>query len=311
MLMRLQQALASWQPAQSFDIQPGTAGVASPHRLATEWAGFRLQSAGQGYYAKVLFDDQKALIDFQRSAEISRQAGELGIAPALCHADPHNGVLIFAALDDGFRWARLDALRDPHHFASLTRTLDKLHHSGLPLPVHSRQQDMLQLRLQLETRGVQQPDELQWMGECVDLAWEALNAASYTPVLIHGDNIASNWMVNAQGDWRLLDFDYAARGDAWHDIATLIHEQLPTDDRWRDAIRTWRGDCSEADVARCRLYALVDDYHWTLWGTLNGVTSTRGLEFAKLGQWMLLRCRQSLSDPRFERWLNLTAEQAK
>ena len=100
-------------------------------------------------------------------------------------------------------------------------------------------------------------------------------------------------------------------GDAWHDIATLIHEQLPTDDRWRDAIRTWRGDCSEADVARCRLYALVDDYHWTLWGTLNGVTSTRGLEFAKLGQWMLLRCRQSLSDPRFERWLNLTAEQAK
>ncbi len=134
MLMRLQQALASWQPAQSFDIQPGTAGVASPHRLATEWAGFRLQSAGQGYYAKVLFDDQKALIDFQRSAEISRQAGELGIAPALCHADPRNGVLIFAALDDSFRWARLDALRDPHHFASLTRTLDKLHHSGLPLP---------------------------------------------------------------------------------------------------------------------------------------------------------------------------------
>ena len=111
MLIRLQQALASWQPAQSFDIQPGTAGVASPHRLATEWAGFRLQSAGQGYYAKVLFDDQKALIDFQRSAEISRQAGELGIAPSLCHADPHNGVLIFAALDDGFRWARLDALR--------------------------------------------------------------------------------------------------------------------------------------------------------------------------------------------------------
>ncbi|MBK0125653.1 hypothetical protein IAE30_18085 [Pantoea sp. S61] len=170
MLIRLQQALADWQPAQSFDIQPGTAGVASPHRLATEWAGFRLQSAGQGYYAKVLFDDQKTLIDFQRSAEISRQAGELGIAPALCHADPQTGVLIFAALDDGFRWARLDALRDPHHFTSLTRTLDKLHHSGLPLPSHSRQQDMLQLRLQVETHGVQLPEELQWIGECVDLA---------------------------------------------------------------------------------------------------------------------------------------------
>ena len=44
---------------------------------------------------------------------------------------------------------------------------------------------------------------------------------------------------------------------------------------------------------------------------LNAVTTTRGLEFAKLGQWMLLRCRQGVNDPRFERWLNLTAEKAK
>ena len=155
------------------------------------------------------------------------------------------------------------------------------------------------------------PDEMLWLEECVDLAWQALHAAPAEPVLIHGDNIASNWMMNSQGEWRLLDFDYAAQGDAWHDIATLIHEQLPTDDRWRDAIRAWRGGCSEADVARCRLYAMVDDYHWTLWGMLNAVTTTRGLEFAKLGQWMLLRCRQSVNDPRFERWLNLTAEKAK
>ncbi len=311
MLTRLQQALAGWQPALEFDIQPGTAGVASPHRLATEWAGFRLTSNGQHYYAKVLFDDQQALIDIQRSAEISRQAGELGISPTLCHVDSAAGVLIFTALDTDFHWARLEQLRDPQHFAALTRTLDRLHQSGLPLPSHSRQQDMLRLRGLAEQAALVLPDEMLWLGECVDLAWQALNATPFEPVLIHGDNIASNWVVNPQGEWQLLDFDYAAQGDAWHDIATLIHEQLPTDDRWRDAIRTWRGSCSEADVARCRLYAFVDDYHWTLWGMLNGATSPRGLEFAKLGQWQLLRCRQSASDPRFERWLNLTAEKAK
>ncbi|TXE84816.1 aminoglycoside phosphotransferase, partial [Campylobacter jejuni] len=99
MISRLEQVLARWQPSQRFQQQPGTASVASPHRLATEWAGFHLESAGKHYYAKVLFDDQKALIDVQRSAEISRQAGELGIAPALCHADVAAGVLIFAGLD--------------------------------------------------------------------------------------------------------------------------------------------------------------------------------------------------------------------
>lgn len=311
MLTRLHQALAQWQPAQQFAIQPGTAGVASPHRLATEWAGFRLDANGQHYYAKVLFEDQKALIDIQRSAEISRQAGELGIAPTLCHVDEAAGVLIFTALDSDFHWARLEQLRDPQHFSALTHTLDKLHQSALPLPQHRRQLDMLKLREQVAALALVLPDEMAWLGECVDLAWMVLNAVPYEPVLIHGDSIASNWMINSKGEWRLLDFDYAAQGDAWHDIATLIHEQLPTDDRWRDAIRIWRGDCREADVARCRLYAFVDDYHWTLWGILNGSTSSRGLEFAKLGQWMLLRCRQSASDPRFERWLNLTAEKAK
>lgn len=311
MISRLEQALARWQPAQQFEVQAGTAGVSSPHRLATEWAGFYLAAAGVRYYAKVLFDDQKALIDFTRSAEISRQAGELGIAPSLLHVDAELNVLIFAALDADYRWAKLETFRDPQHFGALTRTLDKLHQSGLPLPAQTRQHDMLQLRQQIAMHNVILPDELHWLGECVDLAWQALNSAPFEPVLIHGDNIASNWMINSRGEWQMLDFDYAAQGDAWHDIATLIHEQLPTDDRWRDAIRAWRGTCSEADVARCRLYALVDDYHWTLWGMLNGCTSPRGLEFAKLGQWMLLRCRQSASDARFERWLSLTAEASR
>ncbi|WP_345830326.1 phosphotransferase (plasmid) [Pantoea sp. BRR-3P] len=310
MMGRLEQALARWQPSQRVVIAPGTAGVASPHRLATEWAGFYVTASETRYYAKVLFDDQKSLIDLQRTTEISRQAGELGIAPALCHVDADLGVLIFAALAADYRWAKLETFRDPRHFNALTRTLDKLHHAGLPLPSQQRQQDMLQLRQHIARQNVVLPDELLWLGECVDLAWQALNAVPYQPVLIHGDNIASNWMINSKGDWQMLDFDYAAQGDAWHDIATLIHEQLPTDDRWRDAIRAWRGACSEADVARCRLYALVDDYHWTLWGMLNGSISSRGLEFAKLGQWMLLRCRQSASDPRFERWLTLTAEAA-
>ncbi|WP_416413482.1 phosphotransferase [Pantoea sp. App145] len=311
MMTRLEQVLEAWQPGQRFVVEPGCAGVASPHRLATEWAGFRLESAGQHFYAKVLYDDQRTLLDVRRSAEISRQAGELGIAPALCHADEQAGVLIFAALDADFRWAKLASFSDPAQFDALTRTLDRLHDAALPLPQRTRQQDMLRLRQQIGQANIALPQEMVWLGECVDLAWQALLAAPFTPVLIHGDPIASNWMVNSKGDWRLLDFDYAAQGDAWHDIATLIHEQLPTDDRWRDAIRAWRGECSEADVARCRLYALVDDYHWTLWGMLNGHTSARGLEFAKLGQWMLLRCRQSARDPRFERWLTLTAEQSR
>lgn len=311
MMTRLEQALQHWRPGEKASVRPGTAGVASPHRLATEWAGFHVELNNERYYAKVLFDDQRALVDFQRSAQISRQVGELGITPQLCHADSATSTLIFRALDDSFHWAHLDTFSTPAHFAALTKVLDTLHTAALPAPTSTRQQDMLNLRKQCEQSDITLPDDMLCLGECADLAWQALNTLAFTPVLIHGDSIASNWVVNQQGEWRLLDFDYASCGDAWYDIATLIHEQLPTDDYWRDAIRAWRGQVSEADVARCRLYAMVDDYFWALWGFLNGHTSARGLEFAKLGQWMQLRCRESARNARFERWLTLTAEHAK
>ncbi|KAB8307404.1 aminoglycoside phosphotransferase [Erwinia endophytica] len=308
MLSRLQQALHGWQPDSQWSIQPGTPGVASPHRLATEWAGFRLHSGTQPLYAKVLQDDQRRLIDVQRSIDASRAAAEIGLTPAVHYADVAQGVVIYTALDTRWHWARLDQLMQPRHFTRLTRLLDQLHEINLALP--SRQDDMRHLRQRCREDGVIMSDELNWLGECVDLAWQALNQQPHPAVLIHGDPIASNWLVNEQGDWQLLDFDYASLGDAWYDIAVLLNERMLFDHQWREAIAAWHGKCTEADYARCRLYALADDYYWTLWGLWNGHCSSRGLEFAKVGQWTLLRCRQSARDSRFERWLALVAGSA-
>lgn len=308
MLSRLEQSLRAWQPDAEWEIQPGTAGVASPHRVATEWAGFRLQKDDQRLYAKVLYDDQRPLIDLERSASASRAAAGLELTPSLIHVDSEQGVLIFAALDESWHWATLDQLTQPQNFQSLAKILDRLHEITLPLP--SRQDAMRTLRQRCQQDGVALPAELQWLGECVDLAWQALTAQPFEPVLLHGDPIASNWLVNSQGEWQLLDFDCAAQGDAWYDIAVLLNEQMPFDDQWREVISSWRGSCSEADYARCRLYALVDDYYWTLWGLWSGHTSPRSLEFTKVGQWALLRCRQSARDPRLERWLALVARSA-
>lgn len=308
MLSRLEQALSAWQPDAEWVIEPGTAGVASPHRVATEWAGFKVQKGSQHFYAKVLHEDQKPLINIEHTVVASRAAAELGLVPQLIHADSEQGVVIFAALDNRWHWATLDQLTQPQHFHKLTQILDQLHEISVPLP--TRHDALQKLRECCERDNVRLPDELRWLGECVDLAWQALNEQPYSPVLIHGDPVASNWLVNDLGEWQLLDFDHAAQGDAWYDIAVILHERLPFDDQWREAIRAWRGECSEADHARCRLYALIDSYYWTLWGFWSGHTSSRGLEFTKVGQWTLLRCRQSAADPRLERWLALVAGSA-
>lgn len=308
MIDRLQQVLSAWQPTTAWSTESGTPGVASPHRVATEWAGFKVKSATQNLYAKVLYDDQRALIDVARSVAAGRAAAEQGLSPQLVHADIEQGVVIYVALDHSWRWATLDQLMQPQHFSRLTQMLDRLH--TVTLPLQTRRDDMQLLRQRCQKAGVTLPDEMVWLAECVDLAWAALTAQTNSPVLIHGDPIASNWLVSDRGEWQLLDFDYASQGDPWFDVAVLLNERMPFDDQWREAITAWRGECSEVDYARCRLYALIDDYYWTLWGYYNSHTSPRGLEFAKVGQWTLLRCRQSARDPRLERWLALVAGSA-
>ena len=308
MLARLEQTLNAWLPGEEWIIAPGTAGVASPHRVATEWAGFTVRQGDRCWYAKVLYDDQKPLIEVAHSVAASRAAAERGLTPQVVHADIERGVVLFIALDDRWHWATLDQLTQPQHFQKITQILDQLHEINLPLP--TRQDALQTLRECCERDGVTLPDELRWLGECVDLAWQALNQQPQAAALIHGDPIASNWLVSDRGEWQLLDFDHAAQGDIWYDIAVLLHERLPFDDQWREAIREWRGACSEADHARCRLYSLIDSYYWTLWGFWCGHTSPRALEFTKVGQWSLLRCRQSAADPRLERWLALAAGSA-
>ncbi|WP_369152642.1 phosphotransferase [Klebsiella variicola] len=305
MLSRLQQLLSDCEPEKNWQIAAGTAGVASPHRVATEWAGFILTCGEERRYAKVLHEDQRPLIDIGRSAAMSRLAGELGVAPRMLTADSARGILIFEALDQDWHWAKLEQLTSKATFHALRLQLERLHQAPLPDVSATRYEAIERLHQLCERDVVPLPAEMRWFRQCAESAWQALRLSRPEPAFIHGDNIASNWMINGNGELRLLDFDYAGAGDPWYDIATLLNELFPFEQQWREAIVAWRGRCSDADYARCRLYALLDDYYWTLWGFWSSHTSRRGLEFAKVGQWTLLRGRLSLQDPRFESWLRI------
>ncbi|WP_312239941.1 aminoglycoside phosphotransferase family protein [Pantoea sp.] len=299
MINRLQTLLSIAEPAKNWQIAAGTAGVASPHRVAAEWQGFILTCGEERRYAKVLYEDQRPLIDVERSAAMSRLAGELRIAPRLL------AVLIFDALDADWQWAKLDQLATAKGFDALRLQLDQLHQAPLPDVSATRYDAIERLHQLCERDAVPLPAEMRWFRQCAESAWQALRLSQPQAAFIHGDNIASNWMINNSGKLCLLDFDYAGAGDPWYDIATLLNELFPFEQQWREAIVAWRGRCGDADYARCRLYALLDDYYWTLWGFWSSHTSRRSLEFAKVGQWTLLRGRLCLQDPRFESWLRI------
>lgn len=301
---RLLDALSAADFPADIQIVPGTPGVASPIRLATEWAGFRVSSAKGNHYAKVLHADMAELIDIERSAQASRCAAESGATPTLILVDAANGVLLFDALPaPEWRWARLDELTSAPRLQALWALKKRVHGGPVPDFERSPMAELQKLRQFCVRDGVSLPPDLTWIDTCIDLAWQALQRLPGARVPLHGDGVACNVMIGPGGALQLVDFDQGGCFDPWYDVAITLNELYPFESQWRTGITAWAGQCLEVDYARCRLYALIDDWYWTLWGLWAGTTSSRGLEFSKVGQWTLLRCRQAIQDPRFESWL--------
>jgi hypothetical protein len=302
--LRLLEAMHAAGFAGPIVVTAGTSGVASPTRLATEWAGFLASAGGHGFYAKVLHDDMRALIDVAKSGRAAQCAAEAGVAPAVRFIDAARGVLLFDALcASDWRWARVDELTSPARLEALWSLKRKVHQGPAPGFARSPAADIRHLRELCRRDGVNMPADSGWIDECVNLACDALQAAQVQSVPLHGDGVASNVMIDAQGQLCLVDFDFGGSFDPWYDVATTLNELFQFEDEWRVGIAAWAGRCDELDYARCRLYAFVNDWIWTLSATWSGAISQRPLEFTKLGQWTLLRTRQAARDPRFESWL--------
>ncbi|WP_122252842.1 aminoglycoside phosphotransferase family protein [Pseudomonas savastanoi] len=305
---RLLGALANCGLDANAHTEVVTQGVASPSRLSTEWKGFRVVGAQGAVYAKVLHADMAQLIDFEKVAQASECAGRSGAAPRLLGADTACGVLIFEDLGLDWRAARLDDLLAPGRLQALWALKRLVHVGPVPDVVRSPMMDIERLRTLCERDNVALPAEHQWIDRCVDMVWQALQTRSVQAVPLHGDGVASNVMVSSEGRLRLVDFDYGGCMDPWYDVAITLNELYSFESQWREGISAWAGQCLEVDYAVCRLYALINDWYWTLWGLWAGTTSVRPLEFSKVGQWMLLRCRQCVQDPRLEGWMRQVQE---
>ncbi|MGF6853756.1 phosphotransferase [Paraburkholderia sp. CI3] len=304
--LRLLDALHAVGLGNDAQVGHGTGAVASPTRLATEWAGFVVAVGAQSWYAKVLHDDMKELIDVARTVDASRCAAQAEATVALRIVDMQRGVLLFDRLEASkWRWARVDDLASPERLDALWAAKRQVHDGPAPMFVSSPMDDIARLRALCRRDAVELPIDGLRTDDCIDRAWNALQASDVEVVPLHGDGLASNVMVGPRGELKLIDFDYGGCGDPWYDVAITLNELYQFEPQWREGIVRWAGRCDEADYARCRLYALVNDWYWTLWGLWLGTTSPRRLEFTKLAQWTSLRCRQGIQDARFEGWLHL------
>ena len=72
---------------------------------------------------------------------------------------------------------------------------------------------------------------------------------------------------------RLVDFDAACNTDPLYDVAILLNEAYAFEDEMMPALEMYEGRVHPATLARCRLYAVADDFYWGLWASRMDATS--------------------------------------
>ncbi|WP_428031938.1 phosphotransferase family protein [Ancylobacter sp.] len=279
------------------------APVASPMHRGVASDGVRLDLVdGASVFLKIHHEDCAADVT-PHAAEAVRKAAARGVTPALIEAA--DGALALAWLDTPWRYARVGDLQDAALLAKVLAAKKVLHVDG---PIGHRVDPFARLAslfAEVVAAGAPLPDDTERLVATCALIGEAVEASGIDLTFCHNDGVASNVMLHGErGDVLLVDFDLAGDNDPWFDVGALINEACRFEADERAAIEAYAGACEERVLNRCRLYGIVDDTMWGLWGLARAAATPRpGIEFHKYGTWRLSHAHAKVAARGFETWL--------
>ncbi|MEM9050348.1 MAG: phosphotransferase [Pseudomonadota bacterium] len=280
--------------------RPGVVPVASPMYQGVDATAYRLSDGSRQVWARIPHPDA-FFADPASGIAAAHAAGVAGLGPQVLADAPGTGALIMEDLSDSHRTGTLDRLLDPQIREAVLRARTRFQ-AGPPLP-RSRSvfSHIASLAAQAEDAAVALPPDWPWMQGWMRAAGEAIAAAGIDLVPAHGDGNASNLLIGAGGDIRLVDFDMAAMMDPFEDLGSFLVEAHAFDPDAQESMEMACGRMDERLFNRARIYGVADDLRWGLIGAILARTSGRTeLEFLKYAAWRFLRARFALRDPRFE-----------
>ena len=289
---------------QAVDTMPSWAGrriEITPMGGGLTNSNFRVEVDGRPYFVRLPGADTELLaVDRANEIHNARAASETGVAPALLHVLPDDDVMIFAFVE-GQTMSR-ERLQAPGMPARIAQSMKALH-SG---PRFLKDFDMFRLvEAYLDTVRVQDVaippdyrDHLPTVGE-VELA---VRRHALPTVPCHNDLLAENFMDDGQRLW-LIDFEYSGNNDPCFELGNTCQELQYTPDQYGELCGAYFGDVTPSRLARMRLFALMSDVGWTLWGAIQSKISKLDFDFWDYASTRWSRAQAILQGPDLAHWL--------
>ncbi|UQX89606.1 phosphotransferase [Jatrophihabitans telluris] len=262
---------------------------------------FRIVTDNGDYVARLSSPDS-ALLAIDRAAEHanSRAAAASGVAPEVLDYLPGRGVLVIAWVDG--RTLGPSDVRLESNLARLAQTCRMLH-AG---PRFANDFNMFDVQLRylrlVRERGFRLPDRyLDFMAK-VAMIREAMAVLPEVSVPCHNDLLAENIIDDGTRLW-LIDYEYAGNNDPCFELGNLASESTLSDGQLELLVTHYYGRPLASKLARARLWALMSQYGWTLWASIQDGISTLDFDFWSWGMEKYERAVSTFDSPDFARLL--------
>lgn len=262
---------------------------------------FRVEVDARPYFVRIPGASTE-LLAIDRANEIynARAASETGVAPKLIHVLPDDDIMVFDFIAGETMAA--DRLRAPGMPGRIAEALRRLH-AG---PRFLQDFDMFRLvetyLATADQHGVRIPDDYRRHLPAVAEIEAAVRRHARPTVPCHNDLLAENYIDDGRQLW-LIDFEYSGNNDPCFELGNTCQELQYTPDQYEELCAAYFGESNPSHLARMRLYALMSDVGWTLWGAIQAKISTLEFDFWDYATTRWTRARAILEGPDLAGWL--------
>ncbi len=285
--------LPSWQ-GRRVNVQPISGGLTNTN--------FRVEVDGTPRFVRIPGQSTELLaIDRPNEIHNARAAAQAGVSPRLLEVLTPENVMVFEFIQgQTMSIESLQAEGMPTRIADSLRRL----HAG---PRFLQDFDMFRLvefYLSIcDDHQVRIPDGYRAQRSRVAQVEQALRRNALPTVPCHNDLLAENYIDDGRQLW-LIDFEYSGNNDPCFELGNTCQELQYDQARFAELCAAYFGQATPSHLARMRLFALMSDVGWTLWGAIQAKISTLDYDFwdYTLSRWN--RALAILNGSEIARWLD-------
>lgn len=267
---------------------------------------YRVDTPG-GTVVVRLSNPDSSLLAIDRDAEHfnTAAAAQAGVGAPVIEYLPGKGALVVGFLE-GRTWDESD-VRDPANLPRIAEACRRLHRG----PRFASAFDMFDIQAGYlavcDERGFRLPPRYREFLPQVARMRAAMSLSPEASVPCNNDLLARNFIDSGDSLW-LIDYEYAGNNEASFEIGNIWSESTLPDDLLEPLVTSYWGRRDPALVARARLWALMSQYGWTLWASIQSSVSTIDFDFWDWGMEKYDRAVATFDGPGFEGLLDGVAQ---